>query len=392
MNFMSKELTAYERLGASASKTEVHAATAGTDTGLFPGAFCRIAEDVLGGDADWCSILHADGAGTKALAAYIIYRESGDPSVFRGIAQDALVMNLDDLACVGAVDRFLLANNIARNSKFIPGAVLKEVIAGYEDVMRILRGLGVSILATGGETADLVDNVRTIVVDATVATRLRRDAVIDNRNIAAGDVIVGLSSTGQASYEDHPNSGIGSNGLTLARHALLHRDYVALYPESVSPDLDPSIVYRGPFAVDARPDDLGMTIGAALCSPTRTYLPVIRDVLKELRPSVHGIVHNTGGGQAKCLHFSRNIHFIKDNLFSSPPLFRLIAEHGGVPWNEMYQTFNMGHRMEIYAAPSAADRIVAIAHKYHIEAKVIGRCEPADVNRLTLITEFGTFQ
>jgi phosphoribosylformylglycinamidine cyclo-ligase len=379
-------------LGVSATKEDVHKAVAALDEGLFPGAFCRIAEDVLGGDPEFCCAQHSDGAGTKVLVAYLVYRETGDVSVFRGVAQDSLVMNTDDLLCIGAVDRFLVANSIGRNSFYIPGEVIAQIIGGYEDCIRTLRSHGVEVASTGGETADLVDSVRTLVVDSTVATRLRRSHVIDNRGIRPGDLIVGLSSTGQATYEATPNSGIGSNGLTLARHCLLSKEYAQRYPESVAPEIDRSEIYRGPFHVDDEPSDLGMSVGRALSSPTRTYAPILREILSQHRADVHGVVHNTGGGQTKCKGFGVGVRYVKDNLFESPPLFRLIAEHGKVSWWEMYQTFNMGHRMELMVAPSVAERIVEISRGFGVAAQVVGRCERAEQNEVVIHSPFGTFQ
>ncbi|MFO0946886.1 MAG: AIR synthase-related protein [Planctomycetota bacterium] len=384
--------SAYEALGVSATKAEVHEAVEQTDPGLFPGAFCRIGPDILGGDPDWCCAIHSDDAGTKVLVAYLLFKETGDPRHFRGIAEDALVMNLDDLACVGAVDRFLLSNTINRNSFHVPGSVIKEVIAGYGDVIRRLGSAGVNILATGGETADMVDVVRTILVGATVATRLRRDQVVDNDRISAGDLIVGLSSTGKATYEDNPNSGIGDNGLTLARHALLKKDYAHKYPEALAKEVDLAIAYRGPFALADEPAGLGMSVGAALHSPTRSYVPVVREALAALGRDLHGMVHNTGGGQAKCLRFGKGIAYVKDDLFPVPPLFSLIAEHGGVEWKEMYQTFNMGHRFELMVPPERAATVMEIAGQFGIEAKVVGRCHAAAKNSVTLETPKGTFE
>lgn len=384
--------SAYEALGVSATKTEVHEAVEQTDPGLYPGAFCRIGPDILGGDPEWCCAIHSDDAGTKVLVAYLLFKETGDPRHFRGIAEDALVMNLDDLACVGAVDRFLLSNTINRNSFFVPGSVIREVIAGYGDVVRRLASVGVDILPTGGETADMVDVVRTILVGATVATRLRRDQVVDNDRIVPGDVIVGLASTGKASYDERPNSGIGDNGLTLARHALLKKDYARKYPEAMAPEVDMAIAYRGPFSLSDEPEGLGMSIGAALHSPTRSHVPVARQVLEALGSDVHGMVHNTGGGQTKCVRFGKGIHYVKDQLLPVPPLFSLIAKHGGVDWREMYQTFNMGHRFELMVPPAKANAVIDIAASFGMEAKVVGHCRAGDTNQVTLKTPHGTFE
>ena len=383
--------SAYDRLGVSATKEEVHEAVAQTDPGLFPGAFCRIGEDALGGDPDWCGALHTDDAGTKTLIAYLRFRETGDPTVFRSLAQDALVMNLDDLACIGATDRFLLCNAIERNSFHIPGAAVREIVAGYIQSLLNLEASGIRIVSTGGETADLVDTVRTLVVGCTLATRLPRSQVIDNARIEPGDVIVGLSSTGQATYEAHPNSGIGSNGLTLARHALLRKEYGQRYPESLAPEIDPALAYRGPFALDDRPDGLKTDIASALASPTRYYAPILKEAFRELGAGVHGVVHNTGGGQTKCKSFGAGIRYRKDDLFPIPPLFSLIAQHGAVPWSEMYQTFNMGHRMELFLSPRSADALIAISRRFAVEARIVGRCEASKTNEVLIESPHGAF-
>jgi phosphoribosylformylglycinamidine cyclo-ligase len=373
----------YEQLGASATKADVHEAVAATDPGLYPTAFCRIAPDVLGGDPDWCSLSHADGAGTKAIVAYLAFRETNDPRWFRGLAQDALVMNLDDMACVGAVDRFLLVNTIARHSKLIPGSAIAEIIAGFEGCRKRWREFGVEITATGGETADLGDSVRTLIVDAALTARLPRRNVIDAGRIEPGLAIVGFSSTGRAWYEDSISSGIGSNGLTLARHVLLHRDYREKYPESVAPETDSSLTYRGQFKLNDEPTGWGMSVASALLSPTRTYAPILKQVLAALGDRVRGIIHNTGGGLGKCLRFGKGIHFIKDDLFEIPPLFRTIAD-AGVSMEEMVSTFNMGCRMEVYVPSADAKTVIDIAERFGVAAKVIGRCETAkDGNRVT---------
>lgn len=383
MGFAPSMASLYERLGASATKDDVHAAVAGTDPGLFPNAFCRIAEDVLGGDPDWCSLAHADGAGTKAIVAYLAFRETGDPKWFRGLAQDALVMNLDDMACVGAADRFLMVNTIARNGRLIPGSAIAEIIHGFEDCRRRWKEFGIDIAATGGETADLGDSVRTLVVDAALTARLKRSDVIDAGRIEPGLAIVGLSSTGRAWYEDSVNSGIGSNGLTLARHVLLHRDYKDRYPESLAPEIDQSLAYRGKFKLSDGPTGLGMSVAEALLSPTRTYAPIIKQVLAALGTRVHGIIHNTGGGLGKCLRFGRGVHFIKDDFFEIAPLFRLIAD-AGVQSEEMARTFNMGCRLEVYVPPREAKTVIEIAERFGVASKVIGRCDEAkDGNRVT---------
>ncbi|MBY0588095.1 phosphoribosylformylglycinamidine cyclo-ligase [bacterium] len=385
--------SAYQKLGVSATKEEVHRAIAGTDPGLFPGAFCRIGTDVLGGDPDYCSALHSDDAGTKAIVAYLQFRETGNADIFRGIAQDALVMNLDDLLCIGAVDRFLLGNTINRNSFVIPGSVIGEAIAGYSDVVKSLLPYGIEIVATGGETADMNDAVRTIIIGATLATRLRRDQVIDNSRIQPGDVIVGFSSTGQAVWESRPNSGIGDNGLTLARHALLHRDYGTRFPESMDPGVDRQATYRGPFHLSDRPAGLPMTIGEAILSPTRTYAPLLKKIFDVVgRSAIHGLVHNTGGGQTKCKSFGKSIKYVKTNLFPVPRILELIAEHGQVESKEMYQTFNMGHRLEAMVDPKTAPEMIRLSQEMGIEAQVVGVCETSPRNVVEIRTPTGSFE
>jgi phosphoribosylformylglycinamidine cyclo-ligase len=383
--------SAYGRLGVSATKDDVHAAVKATDAGLFPGAFCRIGTDVLGGDPAWCNVLHADDAGTKAIVAYLAFRESGDPAAFAGLAHDAFVMNLDDLLAIGAVDRFLLSNTINRNSFVVPGSAIKAIIGGYADIIRRLAPHGIEVVATGGETADMNDSVRTLVVGANLATRMRRDRVIDNARIRPGLVIVGLSSTGRAEWEDAENSGIGDNGLTLARHALLAKEYLTRYPESADPGVDRELACRGPFKLSDPLPGTAMTVGQALLSPTRTYAPAVRRMLDRHFSAVRGIVHCTGGGQTKCLHFGRGIRYVKDQLFPVPPLFAAIARHGGVPAREMYLTFNMGHRLELFVEPNAADELVAIASDLGIAGRIVGRTEAATgpINELTLTTPSG---
>jgi phosphoribosylformylglycinamidine cyclo-ligase len=382
----------YEQLGASATKADVHDAVAGTDPGLYPTAFCRIGTDVLGDDPEWCSIAHADGAGTKAVVAYLAFRETGDARWFRGLAQDALVMNIDDMACVGAVDRFLMVNTIGRHARLIPGNAVAEIIAGFEDCRRHWRQFGIEVAATGGETADLGDSVRTLVVDAALATRMPRRRVVDAGNIEPGLAIVGLSSTGRAWYEDSINSGMAANGMTLARHILLHGDYRRDYPESVAPDTDPALAYRGRFKLGDGPPRLGMTVAAALLSPTRTYTPILKQVLATLGDRVRGIIHNTGGGLGKCLRFGRNVHYVKDDLFETPSLFRLIAEQGVSPL-EMARTFNMGCRMEVYVSPADAGTVVEISERFGVAARVVGRCEEkASGNRVTVHLDGATIE
>ena len=381
----------YDLRGVSASKDDVHNAIRNIDKGLYPNAFCKIIPDLLGGDPEYCNIMHADGAGTKSSLAYLYWRETGDLSVWRGIAQDAIVMNIDDLLCVGATDGILLSSTIGRNKNLIPGEVIAAIIGGTEDFLAELRELGVDIISTGGETADVGDLVRTIIVDSTVTCRMRRSDVIDNANIAAGDVIVGLASSGKATYERQYNGGMGSNGLTSARHDVFAHYLAEKYPESYDAAVPAELVYSGGKhlldSVDGTPVDAGRLV----LSPTRTYAPVIKRLLDEMRSRVHGMVHCTGGAQTKVLHFVHNKHVVKDNMLPIPPLFRLIQEQSGTDWREMYQVFNMGHRMEIYVQPVDAQAVIDIARSFGIDAQVIGHIEDAPSNRLTITTEHGTF-
>lgn len=382
----------YNLRGVSASKEDVHNAIKNVDKGIFPGAFCKIIPDILGGDPEWCNIMHADGAGTKSSLAYIYWRETGDLSVWKGIAQDALIMNIDDLLCVGATDNILVSSTIGRNKMLIPGEVIAAIINGTEELLADLRDKGVGVWSTGGETADVGDLVRTIIVDSTVTCRMRRADVIDNANISGGDVIVGLASSGQAVYEAGYNGGMGSNGLTSARHDVFSKYLAEKYPESYDAAVPDSLVYSGGLrltdAVDGSPVDAGRLV----LSATRTYAPVIKAILSEMRPKIHGMVHCSGGAQTKVMHFVENKHVIKDNLFPVPPLFRTIREQSGTDWAEMYKVFNMGHRMEIYVSPSEAERIMEISRSFGIEARIIGRVEEAETNRLTIKSEFGTFE
>ncbi|MGB3618403.1 MAG: AIR synthase related protein [Catalinimonas sp.] len=383
----------YARRGVSATKEDVHAAIRYVDKGLFPRAFCKVVPDSLTGDPDYCVVMHADGAGTKSSLAYLYWRETGDLSVWRGVAQDALVMNLDDLLCVGAYDRILLSSTIGRNQRFVPGEVIRALIEGTEELLEQLRDLGVGIRSTGGETADLGDLVRTVVVDSTVTARLRRDEVISNHRIVAGDVIVGLASFGRAHYEDRYNGGMGSNGLTSARHDVLHRDYAARYPESFDPGLPPELVYSGSKRLTDPVPGTPLDVGQLVLSPTRTYAPVLRALFAEHRDRLHGLVHCSGGAQTKVLHFAdTDRHVIKDNLFPVPPLFALIQVESGTDWREMYQVFNMGHRMEIYTDPDTAAAAVEIAASFGVEARLVGRVEARSAGdpRLTLRGEGGT--
>ncbi len=382
----------YMRRGVSASKEDVHAAIKNVDKGIFPKAFCKIIPDILGGDPDYCNIMHADGAGTKSSLAYLYWRETGDLSVWKGIAQDALVMNIDDLLCVGATEGILVSSTIGRNKMLIPGEVIAAIINGTEELLADLRAQGIGIYSTGGETADVGDLVRTIIVDSTVTCRMKRADVINNANIAAGDVIVGLASSGQATYEDSYNGGMGSNGLTSARHDVFAHYLAEKYPESFDAAVPDDLVYSGSKhltdAVDGAPIDAGKLV----LSPTRTYAPVVKKILDEMRSEIHGMVHCSGGALTKVMHFVEGKHIIKDNLLPIPPLFRLIAEQSGTDPAEMYKVFNMGMRLEIYVAPQHADRIIAIANSFGIEAQVIGRVEDAPANRLTIKSELGTFE
>lgn len=382
----------YSQRGVSASKEDVHRAIEKLDKGLFPRAFCKVTPDLLGNDPAYCSVMHADGAGTKSSLAYIYWKETGDLSVWRGIAQDATIMNVDDLLCVGATGPILLSSTIGRNKARIPGDVITALIDGTEEVLAMLRAHGLDIRSTGGETADLGDLVRTIVVDSTVVTRMKRADVIDNAGIRAGDVIVGLASFGQASYESAYNGGMGSNGLTSARHDIFSKEYAVKYPESFSPEIADDLVYGGKYRVTDTLPGVPVNVGQLVLSPTRTYAPVLIPVLKEFRSRIHGLVHCSGGAQTKVLHFIENVQVIKDNLFPIPPLFDLIYEQSATTWPEMYKVFNMGHRMEIYVDPEMADPIMSIARALGVEARVIGRVEPSTEKKVTLRTPHGEFE
>lgn len=385
------EISRYARRGVSSGKEEVHAAISNVDRGIYPRAFCKIIPDILGGDPSWCNIMHADGAGTKSSLAYIYWKETGDLSVWKGIAQDAVVMNLDDLLCVGVTENILLSSTIGRNKNLIPGEVIKALIEGTEEFLERMRDAGIGIWSTGGETADVGDLVRTVIVDSTVTARMPRADVIDNANIKAGDVIVGLASSGQTSYEDEYNGGMGSNGLTSARHDVFHNYLAGLYPESYDGSIDPSLVYSGPMRLTDPSAVEGVNAGKLVLSPTRTYAPVIRRVLEAMRPAIHGMVHCSGGGQTKIMHFIENLHVIKDNLFPVPPLFELIQKSSGTPWEEMYRVFNMGHRMELYVSPGEAQAIIDIATGFNLDARIVGRCEASSSRRLTIRTAHGDF-
>jgi phosphoribosylformylglycinamidine cyclo-ligase len=377
----------YDLRGVSASKDDVQAAIKNIDKGIYPMAFCKIIPDILGGDPEWCNIMHADGAGTKSSLAYVYWRETGDLSVWEGIAQDALVMNIDDLLCVGATEKILVSSTIGRNKMLIPGEVISTIINGTERLLSELRADGIEIYSTGGETADVGDLVRTIIVDSTVTCRMRRADVIDNANITAGDVIVALASSGQARYEREYNGGMGSNGLTSARHDVFCKEYAKKYPESYDSAVPDELVYSGSKCLTDSVDGSPLNAGRLVLSPTRTYAPVIRAILAEMRQSIHGMVHCTGGAQTKVMHFVKNKHVIKDNMFATPPLFKLIAEESGAAAAELYKVFNMGHRMEIYLSPADADRVMQIAGEFGIEARIIGRVEDSPSgNRLTIVS------
>ena len=382
----------YMQRGVSASKEDVHNAIKNLDKGLFPNAFCKIVPDYLGGDDNYCNIMHADGAGTKSSLAYMYWKETGDLSVWKGIAQDAIIMNIDDLLCVGAVDNILLSSTIGRNKNLIPGEVISALINGTEEVLEMLRNNGVNIISTGGETADLGDLVRTVVVDSTVNARMKREDVITNEKIAPGQVIVGLASYGQANYEDEYNGGMGSNGLTSARHDVFNNSLATKYPESYDPSVPSDLVYSGSYNLTDPVSESPLDAGKLVLSPTRTYAPIIAAVLKEFRYQIGGMIHCSGGAQTKVLHFVNDLHIIKDNLFDLPPLFKIIHEESGTDWQEMYKVFNMGHRMEIYIEEEYASDIIAISQKFGVEAAVIGRVEAANSKKLTIRSQFGEFQ
>lgn len=382
----------YNLRGVSASKEDVHNAIRNVDKGLYPKAFCKIIPDILGGDPEYCNIMHADGAGTKSSLAYAYWRETGDLSVWKGIAQDSLIMNIDDLLCVGATDNILLSSTIGRNKLLIPGEVIAAIINGTEELLAELRRMEVSIYSTGGETADVGDLVRTIIVDSTVTCRMRRDMVIDNANIAGGDVIVGLASSGQATYENVYNGGMGSNGLTSARHDVFAKWVARKYPETYDAAVPDELVYSGSVGLTDPVAGVDIDAGHLVLSPTRTYAPVIKRILDEMRHDIHGMVHCSGGAQTKIMHFVTDKHVIKDNLFEIPPLFEMIQRESGTDWAEMYKVFNMGHRMELYVRPEHADRIVRISESFGIPARIVGRVEDSDANRLTIISDKGQFE
>jgi phosphoribosylformylglycinamidine cyclo-ligase len=381
----------YNQRGVSASKEDVHQAISKLDKGLFPKAFCKIVPDYLGHDPEYCIVMHADGAGTKSSLAYIYWKETGDLSVWKGIAQDAIIMNIDDLLCVGATENILLSSTIGRNKNLVPGEVIAAIINGTEEILKMLRDNGLNIISTGGETADLGDVVRTIVVDSTVICRMKRSDVIDNSKIQPGDVIVGLASSGKATYESEYNGGMGSNGLTSARHDVFAKEYATKYPESYNKDVPANLVYTGKYKVTDTVKDVDVNVGKLVLSPTRTYAPVVVEILKKLRSQIHGMVHCSGGAQTKVLHFIDNLHIIKDNLFEIPPLFNIIHEQSGTDWKEMYKVFNMGHRMEIYTDQKSAAAIIDMAKTFNVEAKIIGSVEAAPVKQVTIKSTVGEF-
>ncbi|MCK5401433.1 MAG: phosphoribosylformylglycinamidine cyclo-ligase [Flavobacteriaceae bacterium] len=382
----------YAQRGVSASKEDVHNAIKNIDKGLFPKAFCKIVPDYLTNDNEYCLVMHADGAGTKSSLAYMYWKETGDLSVWKGIAQDALIMNIDDLLCVGATDNIMLSSTIGRNKNLIPGEVISAIINGTEELISELKDFGVTIHSTGGETADVGDLVRTIIVDSTVTARIKRSDVIDNANIKAGDVIVGLSSYGQASYEKDYNGGMGSNGLTSARHDVFHKYLAEKYPESFDASVPEELVYSGNTKLTDTVKDSPINAGKLVLSPTRTYAPIIKTILSKYNSSkVHGMIHCSGGAQTKILHFIDSLHIIKDNMFPVPPLFKLIQEQSKTDWKEMYQVFNCGHRMELYTSPEIAEDIIKISMMYNVDAQIIGRVESSKEKKLTIKSEFGVF-
>ena len=381
----------YQLRGVSAEKEDIHNAIKNLDKGLYPNAFCKIIPDILGNDNEFCNIMHADGAGTKSSLAYLYWKETGDLSVWSGIAQDAIVMNTDDLLCVGATDKMLLSSTIGRNKNLIPGEVISAIINGTEEFLEKLRSLGVGIYLTGGETADVGDLVRTVIVDSTVTARMRRDEVIEN-NIQPGDVIVGFASSGQATYETSYNGGMGSNGLTSARHDVLNHYLAEKYAESYDHSIPEDLIYSGPHTLTEPTEIEGVDVGKLILSPTRTYLPMMVPILDNFRKQINGIIHCSGGAQTKVLHFTDKLHIVKDNMFALPPLFRMIQESSGTDWKEMYKVFNMGHRLEIYTNENAANEMIQIAKEFNIDAQIVGHVEDSEKKQLTIKSEFGTFE
>lgn len=385
------EANRYAARGVSSSKEDVHKAIADMDKGLFPKAFCKIVPDFLGNDPEYCVVMHADGAGTKSSLAYIYWKETGDTSVWKGISQDAIVMNTDDLLCVGATDNILISSTIGRNKRLIPAEVISALIGGSQEFVNKMADLGIGMVLTGGETADVGDLVRTVIVDSTVCARMRRSDVIDNARISAGDVVVGLASFGQATYEEEYNGGMGSNGLTSARHDVFEHSIAAKYPESFDNSVDEKYVYCGSKSLTGIEPESGLTYGKLVLSPTRTYAPVIKEVFNKYRPQIHGMVHCSGGAQTKVLHFIEELKVIKDNLFPTPVLFRTIQQESGTPWSEMYKVFNMGHRMELYVPEEIAQDIISISEGFGIEARIIGRLENAPQSEVEITSEYGKF-
>ena len=381
----------YNQRGVSADKEDVHNAIKNVDKGLFPKAFCKIVPDYLTGDEDYCLIMHADGAGTKSSLAYMYWKETGDVSVWKGIAQDALIMNIDDLLCVGATENIMLSSTIGRNKSIINGDVLSKIINGTEELLAEYRKYGINIISTGGETADVGDLVRTIIVDSTVVARMKKEDIIDNANIKGGDVIVGLSSSGKATYEDEYNGGMGSNGLTSARHDVFSKYLAEKYPESFDSSVPSELVYSGSKKLVDKIENAELNAGKLVLSPTRTYAPIIKAILDKYRGKINGMVHCSGGARAKVLHFVDNVHVIKDNMFELPPLFKLIQEESGTDWKEMYKVFNMGHRMELYVPEDIASEIIEISKSFNVDAQIVGRVEDYEGKKLTINSEFGTF-
>lgn len=388
-----KNLERYSLRGVSADKTDVHNAIKNVDKGLFPKAFCKIVPDYLSNNSDYCLVMHADGAGTKSSLAYMYWKETGDLSVWKGIAQDALIMNIDDLLCVGAVDNIMLSSTIGRNKNLIPGEVIKAIIEGTEELILEMSNYGVNIKSTGGETADVGDLVRTIIVDSTVIARIKKTDIIDNARISNGDVIVGLESFGKSNYESHYNGGMGSNGLTSARHDVFNKKLASKYPESFDPMVPNDLIYSGSYDLNQKIDGVDLDAGKLVLSPTRTYAPIIKKILNHFdSSSIHGMIHCSGGAQTKILHFVENLHIIKDNLFQTPTLFEMIKKESGTDWREMYKVFNMGHRMELYVDPNVANSIIEISKSFGVDAKIIGKVESNDSKKLSIISDHGTFE
>ena len=381
----------YNQRGVSADKEDVHNAIKNVDKGLFPKAFCKIVPDYLSGDEDYCLIMHADGAGTKSSLAYMYWKETGDISVWKGIAQDALIMNIDDLLCVGSTENIMLSSTIGRNKNLISGDVLSEIINGTEELLSEYKNYGVNIISTGGETADVGDLVRTIIVDSTVVSRMKRSDVINNANIKSGNVIVGLSSFGTATYETEYNGGMGSNGLTSARHDVFSKVLAEKFPESYDPSVPENLVYSGTKKLTDKIEGTNLDAGKLVLSPTRTYAPIIKEILDKFRDRIDGMVHCSGGAQTKVLHFVDRVHVIKDNLFELPPLFKMIQKESDTDWKEMYKVFNMGHRMELYVSPQIAEDIISISKSYNVDAKIVGRVEKSEIKKLTIRSEYGEF-